>query len=62
MSTLVELPGCELGHHGEELPFEAILRKSRLTNDPALSLLAQIVRALNLILTINTVQAAAPAR
>ncbi len=46
----------------KKLPFEAILRKSRLTNDPALSLLAQIVRALNLILTINTVQAAAPAR
>jgi hypothetical protein len=40
-----DVPDCELGHHGEEVSFDAILRKHRLTNDPALVLLAQIVRA-----------------
>jgi hypothetical protein len=39
-----DVPGCELGHHGEEVSFEAILRKYGLT-DGALNLLAQIVRA-----------------
>ena len=42
--TVYDVPGCELGHHGEEVSFEAILRKHGLT-DPALALLAQIVRA-----------------
>lgn len=42
--TVYDVPGCELGHHGEEVSFDAILRKSGLT-DPALALLAQIVRA-----------------
>ena len=42
--TVYDVPGCELGHHGEEVSFDAILKKYRLT-DPALSLLAQIVRA-----------------
>jgi hypothetical protein len=40
-----DVPGCELGHHGEEVSFDAILRKYELMNDPALVLLAQIVRA-----------------
>src|SRR5262245_21704372 len=35
----------ELGNHGKEYSFEAILRKYRLTNDPALVLLAKIVNA-----------------
>src|SRR5215469_14512066 len=39
-----DVPGCELGHHGEEVSFDAILKKFELT-DPALKLLAQIVRA-----------------
>ena len=39
-----DVPGCDLGHHGEEVSFDAILKKYTLT-DPALSLLAQIVRA-----------------
>lgn len=39
-----DVPGCELGHHGEDVSFDAILKKYGLT-DPALTLLAQIVRA-----------------
>jgi hypothetical protein len=36
--------GAELGHHGENVSFDAILQKHGL-NDPALRLLADIVRA-----------------
>ena len=43
--TVYDVPGCELGHHGEKVSFDAILRKHGLTNNPALVLLAQIVRA-----------------
>jgi hypothetical protein len=39
-----DVPGCELGHHGEDVSFDSILKKHGLT-DPALALLAQIVRA-----------------
>jgi hypothetical protein len=42
--TVFDVASCELGHHGEEVSFDAILKKYRLA-DPALSLLAQIVRA-----------------
>ena len=42
--TVYDVPDCELGHHGEDVSFDSILKKYRLT-DPALSLLAQIVRA-----------------
>jgi hypothetical protein len=42
--TVFDVPGCELGHHGDEVSFDAILKKYRLT-DPALALLAHIVRA-----------------
>jgi len=42
--TVYDVPGCELGHHGEQVSFDAILTKYGLT-DPALTLLAQIVRA-----------------
>ena len=38
-----DVPGVELGHHGKECSFEAILKKFNLTNDPALALLAKIV-------------------
>jgi hypothetical protein len=36
-------PGAELGHHGGECSFEAILEKYHLTGDPALVLLGKIV-------------------
>jgi hypothetical protein len=39
-----DVPGCELGHQGEAVSFDAILKKYGLA-DPALALLAQIVRA-----------------
>jgi hypothetical protein len=39
-----DVPGAELGHHGEGVSFDAILDKYGL-NDPALRLLAEIVRA-----------------
>jgi hypothetical protein len=39
-----DVPGCELGHHGEDVSFDSILKKYGL-NDPALLLLAEIVRA-----------------
>lgn len=39
-----DIAGCELGHHGEDVSFDAIIKKHQLT-DPALLLLAEIVRA-----------------
>jgi hypothetical protein len=42
--TVYDVPGCELGHHGEDVSFDAILKKHGPA-DPALALLAQIVRA-----------------
>lgn len=38
-----DVPGVELGHHGEECSFEAILKKYNLTNDLVLVLLSKIV-------------------
>src|SRR5512147_497148 len=38
-----DVPGAELGHHGRECSFEAIMKKYRLGGDPALTLLARIV-------------------
>ncbi|MBX7235710.1 MAG: chromate resistance protein [Caldilineales bacterium] len=38
-----DVPGVELGHHGLECSFEAILKKYNLTGDPALMLLGKIV-------------------
>lgn len=38
-----DVPGVELGHHGKECSFEAILKKYGLTNNPALVLLGKIV-------------------
>lgn len=39
-----DIDNCELGHHGEDVSFNSILKKYRL-NDPALQLLGEIVRA-----------------
>jgi hypothetical protein len=41
---LYDVPNCELGHHGEDVSFDSIVKKHGLT-DPALLLLAEIVRA-----------------
>jgi len=38
-----DAPGVELGHHGKECSFEAILKKYNLTHEPALALLARVV-------------------
>lgn len=38
-----DVAGVELGHHGQECSFEAILKKHELTGDPALVLLGKIV-------------------
>jgi hypothetical protein len=38
-----DVKGVELGHHGKECSFEAILKKYELTRDPALVLLGRIV-------------------
>ena len=39
-----DVPNCELGHHGEDVSFNSILKKYTLT-DPAFVLLGEIVRA-----------------
>jgi hypothetical protein len=38
-----DVKGVELGHHGQECSFEAILKKYQLTDDRALVLLGKIV-------------------
>lgn len=38
-----DVPNVELGHHGKECSFEAIVKKHGLANNPALVLLAKIV-------------------
>ena len=38
-----DVKDVELGHHGKECSFEAILKKYKLTSDPALVLLGRIV-------------------
>jgi len=43
-ATPFDIPGCELGHHGEAVSFDSFLKKYSLT-DPALALLGEIVRA-----------------
>jgi hypothetical protein len=42
-ATPYDVPNVELGHHGKECSFEAILKKYQLTSDPALVLLGKIV-------------------
>ena len=39
-----DVPNCELGHHGEDVSFNSILKKYQL-NDAALFLLGELVRA-----------------
>jgi hypothetical protein len=43
-ATAFDIEGCELGHQGEDVSFNSILKKYGLT-DPALTLLGEIVRA-----------------
>jgi len=42
-ATPFDIDGCALGHHGEDVSFNSILKKHKLT-DPALSLLGELVR------------------
>jgi hypothetical protein len=42
-ATPYDVPDVELGHHGKECSFEAILKKYKLTDNPALVLLGKIV-------------------
>lgn len=42
-ATPFDIPNVELGHHGKECSFDAILKKYTLDKDPALALLARIV-------------------
>ena len=42
-ATPFDVKDVELGHHGKECSFEAILKKYNLANDPALTLLGKIV-------------------
>ena len=42
-ATPFDVKGVELGHHGKECSFDAILKKFGLGTDPALLLLARIV-------------------
>ncbi len=42
-ATPYDVKGVELGHHGKECSFDAIVKKHGLTSDPALVLLARIV-------------------
>src|SRR5512147_1878543 len=42
-ATPFDVPGAELGHHGKECSFEAIVKRYGLSKDPALVLLSRIV-------------------
>ncbi len=42
-ATPYDVPGVELGHHGQRCSFEAILSRFALEGDPALVLLGKIV-------------------
>ena len=42
-ATPFDVSGAELGHHGKECSFDAIVKKHGLGSDPALLLLARIV-------------------
>jgi hypothetical protein len=43
--VVFDVPGAELGHHGEYCSFDAIITHYRLDKDPALVELGKIVRA-----------------
>ncbi len=38
-----DIPGVELGHHGKECSFDALVKKYNLAADPAIEMLARIV-------------------
>ncbi|MDA8091877.1 MAG: chromate resistance protein [Nitrospiraceae bacterium] len=42
-ATPFDVPGAELGHHGKECSFEAVVKKYGLTGNAALNLLGRIV-------------------
>ena len=42
-ATPFDIPNVEFGHHGKECSFEAILKKHKLTSNPALVLLGKVV-------------------
>lgn len=42
-ATPFDVPDVELGHHGKECSFDALMKKYKLSQDPALVLLAKIV-------------------
>src|SRR5256712_8999654 len=42
-ATPFDVEGAELGHHGKDCTFEAILKRYGLARDPALALLGRIV-------------------
>ena len=41
---IYDVPNCKLGHHGEDVSFQSLLKNYQL-DDPALQLLGQIVQA-----------------
>lgn len=43
-ATPFDIKGCDLGHHGEDVSFNSIVKKYNLA-EPALTLLGEIVRA-----------------
>jgi hypothetical protein len=49
-ATPFDVPGVELGHHGKECSFDAILKKHNLTGDPALRLLGKIVNGADTVI------------
>jgi hypothetical protein len=42
-ATPFDVPNVELGHHGKECAFDAVVKRHQLDGDPALVLLARIV-------------------
>ena len=45
-AIVFDVPDCEFGHHGEDVSFNSLLKKHKLT-DPALVLLGEVVRAVD---------------
>jgi len=43
-ATPYDVPGVALGHHGKECSFDAIVKQYKLDADPAMALLAKIVK------------------
>src|SRR5439155_11217299 len=52
-ATPYDVKNVELGHHGKECSFEAILQKYHLTNDAALVLLGKIVNGADTDITLR---------